>query len=268
MSSVLGGTSSSSRGHINLFEAPQPSTSSSSRVTMSGKKKRPVRGQAFGVGAYEDEDEDIYAKDDMSKYDFDLDNDPNEEKNEKKKRSRWSEVENLEQIIEGFHLSQNHYKMKKSFPSIEVPKNYQPKAARKSRFEAEKEEILPNNPTMNQRKLALATNHEEKREISAKIADLLSNEGDVKKTARSLSSFQPFSRDGEKQKRYEKYLVCVKNGKRDALHLLQPQSMTEWERERERVEFERAEMLYKPLSGQFMPYIYFQRSNYINRFND
>ena len=37
------------------------------------------------------------------------------------------------------------------------------------------------------------------------------------------------------QTRYEKFLVCVKNNRSDALHILQPKAMTEWERERERV---------------------------------
>lgn len=40
------------------------------------KQNRPkpmkIRGQAFGVGAYERDDEDIYGKDDMSNYDFSL----------------------------------------------------------------------------------------------------------------------------------------------------------------------------------------------------
>nr|CAG4641457.1 EOG090X013U [Eurycercus lamellatus] len=36
------------------------------------KKKLQIAGQAFGVGAFEKEDEDIYAKDDMSQYDFEL----------------------------------------------------------------------------------------------------------------------------------------------------------------------------------------------------
>ena len=48
-------------------------------------------------------------------------------------------------------------------------------------------------------------------------------------------SFKPFAVNPEKQTRYEKYLVCVKNNRGDALHLLQPKSMTEWEREREKV---------------------------------
>ena len=60
-----------------------------------------------------------------------------------------------------------------------------------------------------------------------------------------LGSFQPFQRDAEKQRRYEKYVVCARNGRADALPLLQPKSMTEWERERERVEFERAAVLFR-----------------------
>lgn len=36
------------------------------------RKKLQIKGQAFGVGAFEREDDDIYAKDDMSQYDFEL----------------------------------------------------------------------------------------------------------------------------------------------------------------------------------------------------
>jgi hypothetical protein len=48
-------------------------------------------------------------------------------------------------------------------------------------------------------------------------------------------SFKPFSSNPEKQIRYEKYLVCVKNNRADALPILQPKSMTEWEKDREKV---------------------------------
>ena len=61
--------------------------------------------------------------------------------------------------------------------------------------------------------------------------------------------FKPFAKDPSKQKRYEQYLVCVKNGRKNALPILQKSfSMTEWEKDRERVEFERASMLFKPLN--------------------
>ena len=36
------------------------------------RKGLKISGQAFGIGAYEEEDEDIYAKDDMTNYDFEL----------------------------------------------------------------------------------------------------------------------------------------------------------------------------------------------------
>lgn len=36
------------------------------------KKKFSIKGQAFGVGAFEEDDDDIYGRDDMSKYDFRL----------------------------------------------------------------------------------------------------------------------------------------------------------------------------------------------------
>lgn len=37
------------------------------------RKKLTIRGQAFGVGAFEEDDDDIYGRDDMTKYDFRLD---------------------------------------------------------------------------------------------------------------------------------------------------------------------------------------------------
>eukprot|EP00090_Calanus_glacialis_P046116 TRINITY_DN8895_c0_g1_i1.p1 TRINITY_DN8895_c0_g1~~TRINITY_DN8895_c0_g1_i1.p1 ORF type:complete len:643 (-),score=297.67 TRINITY_DN8895_c0_g1_i1:97-1869(-) len=61
--------------------------------------------------------------------------------------------------------------------------------------------------------------------------------------------FKPFARNEAKQLRYDQYLVCVTNNRREALPILQPKSMTEWEKERERVEFERASMLFKPMKG-------------------
>ena len=35
-------------------------------------RKLKIAGQAFGVGAYEEDDDDIYQRDDMSRYDFAL----------------------------------------------------------------------------------------------------------------------------------------------------------------------------------------------------
>ncbi len=44
----------------------------SSKSDPKNRKGLKISGQAFGIGAYEEEDEDIYGKDDMSNYDFSL----------------------------------------------------------------------------------------------------------------------------------------------------------------------------------------------------
>ena len=70
--SVLGNRSTS--GHINLFEMPSSSASfgKPGKSDPKNRKGLKISGQAFGIGAYEEEDEDIYGKDDMSNYDFSL----------------------------------------------------------------------------------------------------------------------------------------------------------------------------------------------------
>lgn len=53
--------------HVNLF--------SPFEVLDKNNKKLSISGQGFGVGAMEeDDDEDVYSKDDMTRYDFTLDN--------------------------------------------------------------------------------------------------------------------------------------------------------------------------------------------------
>jgi G patch domain-containing protein 1 len=87
----------------------------------------------------------------------------------------------------------------------------------------------------------------------AKLPDFLTGvqpaAGGTAAGAMTASAFRPFANNAEKQKRYEQYLVCLQNGRKDALKLLQPKAMTEWERERERVEFERAAVLYQPMKA-------------------
>lgn len=179
------------------------------------------------------------------------------------RKSRWSKQEDVEEVIEGFRkaslsLSAGAGLEKKNFPPPELPRNYQPKCSlRKSRFEARPEEALATtNPTPRQRQAALAATEDER--VAAARAEKTKSDEQLRKfldakvpeeATKSLSSFQPFSRHPEKQKRYEKYLVCVRNKREDALSLLQPRDMTEWERERERVEFARAAALYRPLAG-------------------
>ena len=124
---------------------------------------------------------------------------------------------------------------------------------KKSRFETSNDDKLTTtNPTPQQRQFVISTESEREEpkedpaESEAQIRALL-NENFIENNDNS-EDFKPFSKDPTKQKRYEQYLVCIKNGRKDALPILQPKSMTEWERDRERVEFERAFMLFKPLN--------------------
>ena len=63
-------------GHVNLFAGTSTEVLKFDNADKMKKgRKMKITGQAFGVGAYEEEDDDIYQRDDMSRYDFSLEND-------------------------------------------------------------------------------------------------------------------------------------------------------------------------------------------------
>ncbi|XP_058801098.1 G patch domain-containing protein 1 homolog [Phymastichus coffea] len=107
--------------HINLFDPPAFSI-------QDKNKKLSIKGQAFGVGAFEAEDDDIYHREDMSRYDFAL--------GPEKKKSRWSKEEKQKKdCIEGFILCKEPLTQKKIFPAPALPKDFQPvHKVKKSRF--------------------------------------------------------------------------------------------------------------------------------------
>ncbi|KAJ8407905.1 hypothetical protein AAFF_G00269490 [Aldrovandia affinis] len=67
--------------------------------------------------------------------------------------------------------------------------------------------------------------------------------------ARSAHTFKPFEGNAHKQARYDMYISKLKQGDKDPLECSLDPGMTEWERGRERDEFVRAAMLYKPSSS-------------------
>ena len=92
---------------------------------------------------------------------------------------------------------------------------------------AEKANVIdPNRDLSRDAKVPVKDPHKE-----AKIAELKAFVG------RSLttSSFQPFSRDADKQFRFDAFNVLKKSGRIGEFELLQPETMTEWERQRENV---------------------------------
>ncbi|KAL6429697.1 hypothetical protein ACFW04_007544 [Cataglyphis niger] len=299
-------------GHINLFDTP-------AFCVQDKNKKLSIHGQAFGVGAFEADDEDIYEKEDMSRYDFSLDP-------EHKTKTRWSQdvpTSSQTDCLEGFVRAKERLASKKIFKPPELPKNFMPvHAVRKSRFYPpiaipiengkrreplnaidrariledpnERLKKLPSNISVASNIISNTLNlhgkqqTEERRKlenqqttasnswldklnaqnfIKGGVIDLQDDTGslktlkDFKETAsasirssaetsiehdsssKSEKSAKLFSSDPDKQKRFEQYLIFLKNDERNKLETIQPLSMTDWEREQERMEFEQAAKL-------------------------
>lgn len=124
------GYSGLDKSHVNLFQ------STNLVVKERNNKKLSISGQAFGVGAFEDEDEDIYSKDNMNKYDFEL---TNESTNTKKTSS------NDENTVYGlFELTKEKLSLGEHFPPPAIPHSFSGKHnIKKSRFEPLPEEKTP-----------------------------------------------------------------------------------------------------------------------------
>lgn len=106
--------------HINLFK------SSNLVVHDKNNKKLSISGQAFGVGAFEEDDDDIYVKDDMSKYDFEL--------TDEKKSNESTTKKNL--MFDMFIQSKIPLINKKLYPLPTIPHSFSGKhKIKKSRFE-------------------------------------------------------------------------------------------------------------------------------------
>ncbi|KAF0307685.1 G patch domain-containing protein 1 [Amphibalanus amphitrite] len=94
-----------------------------------------IRGQAFGVGAFEDEDDDIYGTEDMSNYDF--------ESAPEKPTSRPApgSADRLARTLAGFRLSEGKRATRPRYPPPPLPPGFVPRhRARASRFEPRPEE--------------------------------------------------------------------------------------------------------------------------------
>ncbi|KAF5278842.1 hypothetical protein FQR65_LT03530 [Abscondita terminalis] len=120
--------------HESLF---QPSKLT---VRERNNKKLSIAGQAFGVGAFEDEDEDIYVKDDMSKYDFELSGETTKDKTTPKEKL----------IFNLFVKAIQELTVQEKFPPPTIPASFSGKhKVKKSRFEPVVEEKLPERNEMN-----------------------------------------------------------------------------------------------------------------------
>lgn len=116
-------------GHVNLFDTP-------TFKIQDKNKKLSIRGQAFGVGAFEADDEDIYARDDMSRYDFTLGPAETKESSRSIKGNKSSRVK----CLEGFVSAKNQLERKKVYNPPELPRDFKPiHVIKQSRFSPQAE---------------------------------------------------------------------------------------------------------------------------------
>ncbi|KAM5138837.1 G patch domain-containing protein 1 [Mantella aurantiaca] len=311
---------------VSLFGDGSDRTFSSPGNVRHGKgRKVGISGQAFGVGALEDEDDDIYGTDSLSKYDTVLREEesgdglfgwtaPKEYKNKKGggKACRTGGIAPFDGNIGCLQV----------YMAPELPRDYKPvhyfrpviNAAAQNSAALQALLAPSQNPPGEPKKDQQASRHqlsssqrrdmlgEEELQGPASVMDLLSDRDrekirDVRQTleeqrlkAQKLAQeamksrfqaasadetrnrqqdelldrrlvppnaeeFRPFQNNPEKQKRYEIYIRQLHQGQKDSLESCLDSKMTEWERSREREEFMRSAMLYKPsnssLSSRF-----------------
>lgn len=103
----------SGREHVNLFAGSEDPSNSLGDLRHNRGRKLGITGQAFGVGALEEEDDDIYATETLSKYDTVLkDEEPGDglygwtaPKQYKYKKRSDTEVKYIGKILDGFSLA-------------------------------------------------------------------------------------------------------------------------------------------------------------------
>lgn len=243
-------------------------------------KKMSIKGQAFGVGAFEEEDEDIYGHDDMSHYDFVLGGPPNQNPKSVERKSKPTShpgisLSEVTELLEGFVLSSNPLIVKHKHPLPELPCDFAPShKPRRKRFTGrdfeqsglgrhdltskDRQRILEGSATQNVVEVRIGVKGQPpppmqpEQLIKVEQSDMeeQSIEDIVSETTSSPlpTNYKPFAKDEAKQKRYELFIRMKEKGIKNRFKEVQPSSFTEWEREREVEEFNRASQLYKPLN--------------------
>ncbi|XP_069031164.1 G patch domain-containing protein 1 isoform X2 [Embiotoca jacksoni] len=313
--------------HIDLFRPQSETRSHLIGDKRSGSRRGGVAGQAFGVGAMEDDDdEEVYHRDSMSRYDTVL---GGEEPGDglygwtapqqyTKKREKSKDASYLGKILEGFTLAQKPGEEKTIFPPPDLPRDYRPvhrfrpsvdvsvlsgvspalaEALKNSKGRMVKEEpeqggrhqldsgqrgaLLGEDalqgpssvmellrPADRHRLLSLRNSfHQASAPDSQDALQSVGSSGASPSSGpqqqqqqqqealaawrgvqTSSQTFRPFEKNPSKQARYELYVNSLRQGDKGALDQSVDPAMTEWERSRERDEFIRSSILYRPSS--------------------
>ncbi|XP_007952531.1 G patch domain-containing protein 1 [Orycteropus afer afer] len=315
-SQALFGTSGE---HFNLFSPGSERASNLlGDVGLNKGRKLGITGQAFGVGALEEEDDDIYATETLAKYDTVLkDEEPGDglygwtaPKQYKSQKEPEKDLRYIGKILDGFSLASKSLSYKKIYPPPELPRDYRPvhyfrpmvaatsenshllqvlsessgKAvhdpgthSRHQLNASRRGDLLGETPIQGPTPSVLeflSQKDKERIKEMKQATDLKAAQLKARSLAQNApsgrpqpsfpdvghsswhmtlgggtpttraSNFKPFTEDPEKQKRYEAFLVNMKQGHKDALERCLDPNMTEWERSRERDEFARASVLY------------------------
>uniref|UniRef100_A0A8C5ECT8 G-patch domain-containing protein n=1 Tax=Gouania willdenowi TaxID=441366 RepID=A0A8C5ECT8_GOUWI len=292
--------------HVDLFRPQSESRSKLFGESSRGKRRGGVAGQAFGIGALEDDDdEEVYHKDSMSRYDTVLaEEDPGDSlfgwtapQQYGKTKGRSRDASYLGKILEGFTLAQKPVEQKTIFPPPILPSNYRPmhrrpgvevsrmsgiSSALAEALRTSRGHMVTEDPQKGGRHQLDAGQRgallgESTQQGPGSVMDLLRPEDRQRLAAVAMASgmaaaassglrqqqealaawkgktstqtFRPFENIPSKQARYEQYVSRLKQGDQDALEQSLDSGMTEWERSREREEFVRASILYRPSSS-------------------
>ncbi|XP_049642530.1 G patch domain-containing protein 1 [Suncus etruscus] len=311
--------------HFNLFGGgPEEPGNLLEDIRVNKGRKLGISGQAFGVGALEEEDDDIYATETLSKYDTVLrDEEPGDglygwtaPKQYKGHKDAEKDLRYVGKILDGFSLASKPLSSKKTYPPPDLPKDYRPvhyfrpvvaatpensrlcQVLSESAGKVAQGQGMPSRHQLNASKRGAMLGETSIQGSSTSVLEFLTQKdkeriqemkqaSDLKtaqvkaqrlaqhaahsrlqsppadpalsswRTAwnsgctstKTASSFKPFAKDPEKQKRYEEFLANVKRGQKDALERCLDPSMTEWERGREQDEFARAALLYESSSS-------------------
>uniref|UniRef100_A0A4W4GL31 G-patch domain-containing protein n=1 Tax=Electrophorus electricus TaxID=8005 RepID=A0A4W4GL31_ELEEL len=256
----------SGMGHINLFTLDSDRSSLFGERKPGQHRKGGIAGQAFGVGAMEEEDDDIYHRDAMSNYDAVLGGEepgdglygwtaPQQYHNSK------NDAAYVGKILEGFTLASKGTEVKTVFPPPVLPRDYRPvhyfrpvvdlssvSPIVAQALQASRGHLSQDAPQQGRHMLDSTQRREMLGETTlqgpSSVFELLDS-----KDRERLSGIRKAAEDkralGDMASAAAQLALCA------CLDL----TMTEWERGREREEFVRAAVLYKPsnssLSSRF-----------------
>ncbi|MBN3309868.1 GPTC1 protein, partial [Amia calva] len=313
-------------GHIDLFNLDSDrATSLLGGGKPSHNRRGGVSGQAFGVGALEEEDDDIYHRDSLSRYDTVIkDEEPGDglfgwtapQQYTGKKKGSNKDVAYMGKILEGFTLASKSTSAKTIYPPPNLPRDYRPvhyfrpvldlssaspqvaqllqasaghmaqddqQKGRHQLDASQRRNLLGESTMEGPSSVFDLLDSQDKERLAgirqaaeARKASMVATAAAAAKTSSqqalsnrfvppatqdaalsawegvstdSSPTFRPFEKNPGKQTRYDNYITKLKQGQKDALDSSLDPQMTEWERGRERDEFIRSAMLYKPTNS-------------------